>query len=168
MATGLNTDDPMKTYIYYPGMEVRDELWLKFALIYLERLAFVYEEGDEIYIFGFSRGAFAARRLAGFISVAGIVSRRHAERAREEDRQPIARVEPETGRLFRAVVQPLIEEAVQHGAQAGILRSRLRKGAGGGCGQRRGAAGGEELASVHEMLPVLALARTVARPPGPP
>ncbi|MDM5070028.1 hypothetical protein OB952_22115 [Aeromonas salmonicida] len=32
----------MKTYIYYPGMEVRDELWLKFALLYLERLAFVF------------------------------------------------------------------------------------------------------------------------------
>ncbi len=47
------------------------------------RLAFDYEDGDEIYIFGFSRGAFAARRLAGFINVAGIVSRRHAERARE-------------------------------------------------------------------------------------
>lgn len=42
MATGLNPDDPMKTHIYYPGMEVRDELWLKFALIYLERLAFVF------------------------------------------------------------------------------------------------------------------------------
>src|SRR3990167_1487941 len=47
------------------------------------RLAFAYEEGDEIYIFGFSRGAFAARRLAGFINTAGIVSRRHAEKARE-------------------------------------------------------------------------------------
>ena len=47
------------------------------------RLAFDYEQGDEIYIFGFSRGAFAARRLAGFINVAGIVSRRHTERARE-------------------------------------------------------------------------------------
>lgn len=47
------------------------------------RLAFDYEEGDEIYVFGFSRGAFAARRLCGFINVAGIVSRRHAERARE-------------------------------------------------------------------------------------
>ena len=47
------------------------------------RLAFAYEEGDEIYIFGFSRGAFAARRLAGFINTAGIVSRRHAEQARE-------------------------------------------------------------------------------------
>lgn len=47
------------------------------------RLAFDYEYGDEIYIFGFSRGAFAARRLSGFINTAGIVSRRHAERARE-------------------------------------------------------------------------------------
>lgn len=49
----------------------------------LTGLAFVGEEGDGLCIFGFSRGAIAARRLAGFISVAGIVSRRHAERARE-------------------------------------------------------------------------------------
>ena len=47
MATGLNTDDPMKTYIYYPGMEVRDELWLKFALVYLERLAFVFTVSEK-------------------------------------------------------------------------------------------------------------------------
>ncbi len=47
------------------------------------RLAFDYEAGDEIYIFGFSRGAFAARRLAGFISTAGIVSRRFTHMARE-------------------------------------------------------------------------------------
>ncbi len=45
------------------------------------RLAFNYEAGDEIYIFGFSRGAFAARRLAGFINAAGVVSRRHVEKA---------------------------------------------------------------------------------------
>ena len=47
MATGLNTDDPMKTYIYYAGMEVRDELWLKFALLYLERLAFVFTVSEK-------------------------------------------------------------------------------------------------------------------------
>ncbi|MCL4716241.1 MAG: DUF2235 domain-containing protein [Hyphomonadaceae bacterium] len=47
------------------------------------RLAFDYEAGDEIYIFGFSRGAFAARRLSGFINTAGIVSRRHTHMARE-------------------------------------------------------------------------------------
>ncbi|QHQ51797.1 hypothetical protein [Aeromonas media] len=37
----------MKTHIYYPGMEVRDELWLKFALIYLERLAFVFTVSEK-------------------------------------------------------------------------------------------------------------------------
>jgi uncharacterized protein (DUF2235 family) len=31
-----------------------------------------YEHGDEIYIFGFSRGAFAARALAGLIGASGI------------------------------------------------------------------------------------------------
>ncbi|MGQ0531964.1 MAG: phospholipase effector Tle1 domain-containing protein, partial [Caulobacteraceae bacterium] len=47
------------------------------------RLAFNYEEGDEIYIFGFSRGAFAARRLAGVINTSGIISRRSAHKAWE-------------------------------------------------------------------------------------
>jgi len=37
----------MKTYIYYPGMEVRDELWLKFSLLYLERLAFVFSASEK-------------------------------------------------------------------------------------------------------------------------
>ena len=47
MATCLKADDPMKTHIYYPGMEVRDELWLKFALLYLERLAFVFTVSEK-------------------------------------------------------------------------------------------------------------------------
>jgi uncharacterized protein (DUF2235 family) len=45
------------------------------------RLAFNYEAGDEIYVFGFSRGAFCARSFAGLINTAGIVSRRHADKA---------------------------------------------------------------------------------------
>jgi uncharacterized protein (DUF2235 family) len=45
------------------------------------RLAFNYEDGDEIYVFGFSRGAFCARSFAGLIGAAGIVSRMHAEKA---------------------------------------------------------------------------------------
>lgn len=48
--------------------------------VYL-RLCFNYEEGDEIYIFGFSRGAFAARRLAGLINTSGILSRRNIHKA---------------------------------------------------------------------------------------
>ncbi len=32
-----------------------------------------YESGDKIYLFGFSRGAIAARALSGLISVSGLV-----------------------------------------------------------------------------------------------
>lgn len=32
-----------------------------------------YSEGDEIYIFGFSRGAFTARSLAGLVSIVGVL-----------------------------------------------------------------------------------------------
>ena len=38
-------------------------------------LVFLYEPYDEIYIFGFSRGAFTARSLAGFIYKTGILDR---------------------------------------------------------------------------------------------
>ncbi len=35
----------------------------------------VYEPGDRIYMFGFSRGAFTVRTLAGFIAACGIIKR---------------------------------------------------------------------------------------------
>jgi len=38
-------------------------------------LIFCYEPGDEIHIFGFSRGAYTARSLAGLIRFAGILTR---------------------------------------------------------------------------------------------
>jgi uncharacterized protein (DUF2235 family) len=38
-----------------------------------------YEEGDELYIFGFSRGAYTARSLAGFIRNCGILRRQHVD-----------------------------------------------------------------------------------------
>lgn len=38
-------------------------------------LAQNYEQGDDIYLFGFSRGAFTARSLSGFISAAGLLKR---------------------------------------------------------------------------------------------
>jgi len=43
-------------------------------------LAFSYEPGDEIYIFGFSRGAFTARSLAGLIRSSGIPPRTRIDR----------------------------------------------------------------------------------------
>ena len=36
------------------------------------KIAHVYEQGDDIFIFGFSRGAYTARSLAGMISVCGL------------------------------------------------------------------------------------------------
>ena len=39
------------------------------------QLVFLYEPGDEVYIFGFSRGAYTARTLTGLIRSSGIVSR---------------------------------------------------------------------------------------------
>ncbi len=54
-------------------------------------LVFSYEPGDEIYIFGFSRGAYTARSLAGLIRAVGICPRENAHRipeAIEEYRRP--------------------------------------------------------------------------------
>ena len=42
-----------------------------------------YEAGDELYLFGFSRGAYTARSLAGLIRNCGILRKAHAERVQE-------------------------------------------------------------------------------------
>ncbi len=46
-------------------------------------LVFTYQPGDEIYLFGYSRGAFTARSLAGLIRQSGVLARRHAGRIGE-------------------------------------------------------------------------------------
>lgn len=38
-------------------------------------LIYNYEEGDEIYLFGFSRGAFTARTLTGFMNLVGLLDK---------------------------------------------------------------------------------------------
>jgi uncharacterized protein (DUF2235 family) len=42
-----------------------------------------YEPGDEIFLFGFSRGAFTARSTAGLIRKCGVLDREHVQRYRE-------------------------------------------------------------------------------------
>jgi uncharacterized protein (DUF2235 family) len=42
-----------------------------------------YELGDEIFIFGFSRGAFTARSISGMIRKCGILTREHVEKYRD-------------------------------------------------------------------------------------
>jgi uncharacterized protein (DUF2235 family) len=39
-----------------------------------------YEDGDEVYIFGFSRGAYTARSLVGLIRNAGLLKREHLKK----------------------------------------------------------------------------------------
>jgi uncharacterized protein (DUF2235 family) len=46
-------------------------------------LIFNYDPGDEIYVFGFSRGAFSARTFVGFVRCVGALSRLHAARIDE-------------------------------------------------------------------------------------
>ncbi len=46
-------------------------------------LVFNYSPGDEIYAFGFSRGAYTARSFAGLLHTCGILHRHHAHRADE-------------------------------------------------------------------------------------
>jgi hypothetical protein len=38
-------------------------------------LSYWYEKGDQVFIFGFSRGAFTARSLVGYIAAAGLLTR---------------------------------------------------------------------------------------------
>ncbi|TPE53761.1 DUF2235 domain-containing protein [Amaricoccus solimangrovi] len=68
-------------------------------------LALNYEPGDEIYVFGFSRGAYCARSLCGLIGRAGIVERRHADRIDDATRlyrDPAKGSASEAARVFRA------------------------------------------------------------------
>lgn len=46
-------------------------------------LIFNYDPGDEIYCFGFSRGAFTARSFIGFIRAVGIIERHHVKKITE-------------------------------------------------------------------------------------
>ena len=42
-----------------------------------------FEEGDELFFFGFSRGAYTARSAVGFIRNSGVLRREHADRVAE-------------------------------------------------------------------------------------
>ena len=45
-----------------------------------KELSRVYDPHDEIYMFGFSRGAFTVRTLAGFIASCGLIDQRKLEK----------------------------------------------------------------------------------------
>ncbi|HVZ99225.1 MAG TPA: DUF2235 domain-containing protein [Caulobacterales bacterium] len=82
------------------------------------RLAFNYEADDEIYVFGFSRGAFMARSFTGLINAAGIISRVHAEQAWE------------AFRLYRTPPPPDAPDEVRRAHLEEERRFRLQYGKG--------------------------------------
>jgi uncharacterized protein (DUF2235 family) len=70
------------------------------------RLCEVYDVGDEIYVFGFSRGAYTARSLCGLMRTAGIVGREHLaqvdEAMRVYRRRETGGADSERAKRFRA------------------------------------------------------------------
>lgn len=75
------------------------------------QLVFAYEPGDEIMVFGFSRGAFAARSLVGFIRSAGICGRDRLRDipdavARYVNRDPETHPRSEASCTFRLNLSP--------------------------------------------------------------
>lgn len=89
LSLALNYKDKSKKqqlFMYYPGVGTQSsrslfnsvasaigdglDLFVQEAYI---NLVLNYQEGDKIYIFGFSRGAVAARALTGLISFSGLV-----------------------------------------------------------------------------------------------
>jgi uncharacterized protein (DUF2235 family) len=65
-----------------------------------------YEPGDQIYLFGFSRGAYTVRSLAGLLRKIGVLRRAHVDKAREAldlyRAREIAADSPETERFRTA------------------------------------------------------------------
>ncbi|MDH5833501.1 DUF2235 domain-containing protein [Luteimonas kalidii] len=60
------------------GKGLDDNLYAAYRFLVLN-----YEPGDEIFLFGFSRGAYTARSLAGMVRKCGILRLRHAMRYRD-------------------------------------------------------------------------------------
>lgn len=77
------------------------------------QLVLNYEPDDEIYVFGFSRGAFSARSFVGLLRNCGIMSRRSLHHIRSAVAMYLSRTEidhpnSEEARLFRLQHCPLL------------------------------------------------------------
>lgn len=77
-------------------------------------IVFLYAPGDEIYIFGFSRGAYTARSLAGLLRSTGIVERNALHRVPDALARyralgnPSTHPSTEQSHAFRADISPTI------------------------------------------------------------
>jgi hypothetical protein len=57
-------------------------------------LSFFYEPGDQIFIFGFSRGAYTARSLVGYVAAAGLLKRESCTTENERKSWTYYRTDP--------------------------------------------------------------------------
>jgi uncharacterized protein (DUF2235 family) len=73
LGTGSNKIDKWTGGIFGWGIDAAIQSAYQF-------LCLNYEEEDEIYLFGFSRGAYTVRSLAGFIYCSGLLKRQHVHR----------------------------------------------------------------------------------------
>ncbi len=91
----MGRDDVHQVTFYDDGVGAREEGWGRIIagaygrglndniLAAYRFLTLNYEQGDEIYLFGFSRGAYTVRSLAGLMRTCGILRREFAFRERE-------------------------------------------------------------------------------------
>lgn len=70
-----------------------------------EAILKVYEPGDHIFLFGFSRGAYTVRSLAGVMNLCGVP-------IKDAQGNPI----PRSGRALRAIVNEAVHTVYEHGA----------------------------------------------------
>ncbi len=88
-----------------------------------------YEPGDQIYLFGFSRGAYTVRSLAGLLRKCGVLRRAHVDKARDAldlYRRRIAADSHEAARfrLAHAIAWPRLSTRFQSAA-SGFAHSHI-------------------------------------------
>lgn len=70
-----------------------------------EHILKIYEPGDRIFLFGFSRGAYTVRSVAGVINLCGVPTK-------DADGKPI----PRAGRALRRIADEAVHDVYEHGA----------------------------------------------------
>jgi uncharacterized protein (DUF2235 family) len=81
-----------------------------------EQILKVYEPGDRIFLFGFSRGAYTVRNVAGVINLCGVP-------IKNVDGTPI----PRAGKGLRRIVDEAVHEVYDHGAGADRAKYELER-----------------------------------------
>jgi uncharacterized protein (DUF2235 family) len=72
-----------------------------------EHILNVYEPGDRIFLFGFSRGAYTVRSVAGVLNLCGVP-------VKDAEGKPI----PRAGRALRQIADEAVHDVYDHGASA--------------------------------------------------